>query len=620
MADALNNRSVLFLDGEGKIKSWNNESEKIYGYSSNEVLGEYLGVFYTLADQEKKLPGILMQQARELGKSIVEGWQVKKDGTIFWSEAILTALQDDENIFIGFSRISHDLTERRKQIEFDHSNLDALINNTDDMIWSVNRNYKLITANNAFNEIVKIMSGSPIGKGDDVLAIGFSKEQLARYKEFYDRAFAGATFTEIEYTAPPYESWSEISFYPIRLGDTITGTACYAHDITKRKQDEHKIIHANRLYAFISQINQAIVRIRGESQLYRAACDIAVKFGQFKVAWVGLINFENKTVSLAAQTGFDESDVHLFHDTTYDQPGPVQHVLNTGSYYTCNNIQEDFKLPAWKRFGDLRGIRSIMVVPLKRGGQIIGTFNLCSGYTDFFKTEEIALLVEVTSDLSFALDIFEKDRARVLAEEKLMDSTFRMKQAEEMAHFGSWYIDFATGIGIWGEETCRIYGLALEDNKHSYESWLSFIHPDDIDYVMAEVRKEHVTPLGTNMYHRIVRRDGTVRHINSLTEFEFRDDKPIGLYGVVHDITEQTSNIIQLKEQNKQLREIADIQSHNVRGPLATILGLAQLIKDKDAGTNTEEIIDGILASSQKLDTVIREIVDKTHVSTGVGL
>jgi|GEM_PF-6591416 len=74
-------------------------------------------------------------------------------------------------------------------------------------------------------------------------------------------------------------------------------------------------------------------------------------------------------------------------------------------------------------------------------------------------------------------------------EEILRSNEAKLKQAQAIAHMGSWEIDFATGIGTWSEELCRIHGLLLGQNKQSFESWLSFIHPEDLEYVKKEVEK-----------------------------------------------------------------------------------------------------------------------------------
>jgi PAS domain S-box-containing protein len=131
-----------------------------------------------------------------------------------------------------------DLT--KQQQDFDNNNLNALINNTGDLMWSVDKDFKLITSNKPFNDIIKLISGNVITKGSDVLTAGFPMEQLERYKKFYNRAFAGETFTEIEYSKLPVEFWSEISFNPICNGDEVIGTACHSRDITRRKKAEEE--------------------------------------------------------------------------------------------------------------------------------------------------------------------------------------------------------------------------------------------------------------------------------------------------------------------------------------------------------------------------------------------
>jgi PAS domain-containing protein len=121
-----------------------------------------------------------------------------------------------------------DITERKEAEEqkaFDRDNLKALLNNTEDLIWSVDRDFRLITSNYAFDEMVKWMSGNTVTKGSDVLAPGFSEQQLVRFKKLYERAFSGESFTETEFIESPVDLWSEISFYPIYREKGVVGTA-----------------------------------------------------------------------------------------------------------------------------------------------------------------------------------------------------------------------------------------------------------------------------------------------------------------------------------------------------------------------------------------------------------
>lgn len=83
--------------------------------------------------------------------------------------------------------------------------------------------------------MTKATSGQIIPKGSNILT-GITPEQIILFKKFYERAFTGETFTEIVYSKIPFEMWSEISYYPIRKGNEIIGTACHSRNITERKK------------------------------------------------------------------------------------------------------------------------------------------------------------------------------------------------------------------------------------------------------------------------------------------------------------------------------------------------------------------------------------------------
>jgi PAS domain S-box-containing protein len=171
----------------------------------------------------------------------------KTDGSLMWfivSGKPVIVNEKTQGICIAITDITaHKLAE--EQLAFERNNLSSLINNTNDLMWSVDKDFKLITSNKAFTELMEEMCGKTLTKGSDVLIPSFNAAQLNRYHAFYIRAFSGETFTEIEYTAAPIERWSTISFYPIRSGNEIIGTACYSHDITESKKAENEIWQLN---------------------------------------------------------------------------------------------------------------------------------------------------------------------------------------------------------------------------------------------------------------------------------------------------------------------------------------------------------------------------------------
>jgi two-component system NarL family sensor kinase len=121
-----------------------------------------------------------------------------------------------------------------EKIEFDRNNLAALINNTEDMMWSIDMDLRLITFNEAFNKFVILTAGRPPRRGDNVLSSHANENRWNTFKILYEKALKGESFTILDRLDYPAESWSEVSFRPLRQGDMIIGTACFSRDVTQR--------------------------------------------------------------------------------------------------------------------------------------------------------------------------------------------------------------------------------------------------------------------------------------------------------------------------------------------------------------------------------------------------
>ena len=109
--------AIILLDVEGRIENWNTGAQVIKGYKPQEILGKSFTLFYTKDDRKAGLPYQLLNEARTKGKVTHEGWRVRKDGTQFWGSVVITALHDDANNVIGFSKVTRDLTERKESEE-----------------------------------------------------------------------------------------------------------------------------------------------------------------------------------------------------------------------------------------------------------------------------------------------------------------------------------------------------------------------------------------------------------------------------------------------------------------------------------------------------------------------
>jgi PAS domain S-box-containing protein len=114
LVDAVGDYAILVLDPEGHVRTWNLGAERIKQYSAPEIVGRHFSVFYTDEDVAAGRPNRLLETARRMGRAADEGWRVRKDGTRFWADVILTALRRPDGSLQGFAKVTRDLTDRRE--------------------------------------------------------------------------------------------------------------------------------------------------------------------------------------------------------------------------------------------------------------------------------------------------------------------------------------------------------------------------------------------------------------------------------------------------------------------------------------------------------------------------
>jgi PAS domain S-box-containing protein len=107
--------AIFTLDQRGYITSWNKGAQRAKGYTSDEIIGQHFSVFYTPEDRARKHPEYELNYAIKHGRYEEEGWRVRKDGSLFWANVVITAVFDEHGQHLGFGKVTRDLTERREQ-------------------------------------------------------------------------------------------------------------------------------------------------------------------------------------------------------------------------------------------------------------------------------------------------------------------------------------------------------------------------------------------------------------------------------------------------------------------------------------------------------------------------
>jgi PAS domain S-box-containing protein len=239
------------------------------------------------------------------------------------------------------------------------------------------------------------------------------------FKEAHRRGLAGEVsssdgdpFVRLDGTV----QWKRWEIRPWRdLKGDVAGIILFGEDITERKRTEEQLQKITHTYAVLSEINQAIVRESDASKMLQAVCDIAVNTGGFKLAWIGLLHpaLPNvpRTISSGDTNGYLAGDAN-FLETAARLNGPVGRCIRSGTHSLCNDIEHNSDLGPWKDKALKFGFRSAAALPLKLNGGVIGVFVLYAGKTGFFDDQEMTLLDEMARDISFALEVSQRELAR----------------------------------------------------------------------------------------------------------------------------------------------------------------------------------------------------------------
>jgi PAS domain S-box-containing protein len=113
LVDSIRDYAIIFLDPGGKVLTWNAAAQRLKGWTSEEIIGQHFSRFYPPEDVQKGKTEMELRVAAQDGRFEDEGWRVRKDGTRFWANVVITALRDKEGKLRGFGKVTRDLSERR---------------------------------------------------------------------------------------------------------------------------------------------------------------------------------------------------------------------------------------------------------------------------------------------------------------------------------------------------------------------------------------------------------------------------------------------------------------------------------------------------------------------------
>lgn len=202
------------------------------------------------------------------------------------------------------------------------------------------------------------------------------------------------------------------------------------------------------------------------------------------------------------------------------------------------------------------------------------------------------------------------------AEKALRISNQRYEYVNQATNDAIFDWNILSGEVQWGDGFFKLLGLERCEGINTFSEWEQLVHPEEISAVRSSLLDSIQDPHQNNWIgeYRLRKADGNYACVEG-KGYILRDENKRGvqMIGVLRDLTERLNYIADIEKQNQKLLEIAWMQSHQVRAPLARIMGLVELVKNNPIDSESKQLLALLSSSANELDFVIKTISEKTH-------
>ncbi|NOU31931.1 MAG: PAS domain S-box protein [Polyangiaceae bacterium] len=418
-------------------------------------------------------------------------------------------------------------------------------------------------------------------------------------------------------------------------------TTLVLRDISKRLAALREIERLQRLYAALSQVNQAIVWMPTRTELFQKICEVLVEFGRLRLAWIAWLDPETQELVPIVRHGDAQRQiptVRVEDDGSPSSRGPSAQAFREGTPYICNDLLADPNADAWREGVARSTIRASAAFPLRLRDQVVGTLGVCADEVGFFREQEVALLVEAAMDVSFAMSTLADKEERLRAEEAAAAERSFSETLIESTPGALYMYDDQGRFLRWNQTFAEVTGYSAEEIRRMHPR--DFFPPNEVELLERRVAEVFATGKST-MEGTFLAKDGTQRPYFFTGQRVEHEGRPC-LVGVGMDITEQKRAEAAVRELAESLErkvvertrdldaararaESADklkssflaTMSHELRTPMNSIIGFTGIMLQGLAGPLTEEQtkqLGMVRGSARHLLELINDVLDISKI------
>jgi PAS domain S-box-containing protein len=442
LVDGVKDYAIFLISPEGRVVTWNEGAQRLKGYTPEEIIGRSFTLFYTPEDREAGVPQRLLSEAAEHGRVEVEAWRVRKDGTRFWADVIITALRDDQDRLTGYAKVTRDLTERKEaedararasreegaraaaeaheaELRASRDQLAAILSGVAEGIMAQDRTGQIVYAND--------MAARLCGFPDARAFLQASVPEVVRRFEIFDehgqpvprqdlpaqRMLRGEpareTILRFRLTGAHEEDrWSVVQATPLRdASGRVEQVISIFRDFTERKRAEDTA-------RFLAAVNLELTRSLDYEETLRRVADLAVPT---LADWCAVDVIDDRGgLQRLGVAHVDPAKVRLaqelaarYPDTPSSTDGRWQ-VAKTQNPMLLGEITDDQIVAAARDAEHLAILRSLemhsmIVVPLVARGQSLGTISLVAAESGRrYGPRELAVAEDLAVRAALAVD------------------------------------------------------------------------------------------------------------------------------------------------------------------------------------------------------------------------